>query len=169
MHHRASAARRRRSRASAWARTPWGAALMTVSIISSGEGSVGVSARPALPTTISTSGKRRSMASRALRSSAASATDARGTVTGMSRMLPSSSAGHVFDADLGEVVGRQAQGRQADESDRICHRQPTVRITVTAIVSGHDDQGSPCANEPNTASQRETAPPRRSTARRTTT
>ncbi len=64
-----------------------------VSSISSGEGSVGVSARPDLPTTISTSGKRRSMASRALRLSAVSATDARGTVTGMLRMLPSSRLG----------------------------------------------------------------------------
>ena len=66
---------------------------MTLSTMSSGEGSVGVSARPALPTIISTSGKRRNIASRAFRSSAASVTDTRGTVTGMSRMLPSSSGG----------------------------------------------------------------------------
>ena len=66
---------------------------MIVSTISSGEGSVGVSARPALPTIISTSGNCRSTALRAFRSSATSVTDARGTVTGMSRMLPSSNAG----------------------------------------------------------------------------
>ena len=66
---------------------------MTLSTMSKGEGSVGVSARPDLPTIISTSGKRRNSASRALRSSVVSVTDARGTVTGMSRMLPSSSGG----------------------------------------------------------------------------
>ena len=66
---------------------------MTVSTMSSGEGSVGVSARPVLPTTISTSGKVRNSASRAFRSSTVSVIDARGTVTGMSRMLPSSSGG----------------------------------------------------------------------------
>ena len=48
-----------------------GRSVITLSIMSSGEGSVGVSARPALPTIISTSGKRRMIASRVLRSAAA--------------------------------------------------------------------------------------------------
>ena len=62
-----------------------------VSIMSIGAGSVGVSARPALPTTMSTSGKRQRTMSRAFRSSTDSVTDARGTVIGMSMTMPSSS------------------------------------------------------------------------------
>ena len=62
-----------------------------VSIMSIGAGSVGVSARPALPTTMSTSGKRQRTMSRAFRSSTDSVTDARGTVIGMSMTIPSSS------------------------------------------------------------------------------
>jgi len=44
--------------------------LTIVSIMSIGAGSVGVSARPALPTTMSTSGKRQNTMSRAIRSPA---------------------------------------------------------------------------------------------------
>ena len=61
--------------------------------MSSGAGSVGVSARPALPMTDSISGNWRNRASRALMSSAASVTLARGTVIGMSINVPSFKAG----------------------------------------------------------------------------
>ena len=64
-----------------------------VSTISIGEGSVGVSARPAFPTASSTSGKESISRLRALRSSATWVIEARGTVTGMSRMDPSSRGG----------------------------------------------------------------------------
>ena len=66
---------------------------MIVSIMSRPAGSVAVSARPALPTTCQTSGKVRKIASRAFMSSAACVTDTRGTVVGISRIDPSSSAG----------------------------------------------------------------------------
>ena len=62
-----------------------------VSIMSIGAGSVGDSARPALPTTMSTSGNRQRTMSRAFRSSAASTPEARGTLIGMSMTIPSSS------------------------------------------------------------------------------
>ncbi len=68
-----------------------GRKLTIVSIMSIGAGSVGVSARPALPTTMSTSGNRQSTMSRAFKSSSDSVTDARGTVIGMSITIPSSS------------------------------------------------------------------------------
>ena len=61
--------------------------------MSSGAGSVGVSARPDLPITDSTSGKLRMRASRAFRSSAAYVTLSRGTVTGMSSVVPSAGVG----------------------------------------------------------------------------
>ena len=61
-----------------------------VSIISIGAGSVGDSARPALPTTMSTSGNRQRIMSHALRSSPASVTEARDTVIGMFITIPSS-------------------------------------------------------------------------------
>ena len=64
-----------------------------VSIISIGAGSVGDSARPALPTTMSTSGNRQRIMSHALRSSPASVAEARGAVTGMFITIPSSSGG----------------------------------------------------------------------------
>ena len=70
-----------------------GRKLMKVSTISNGEGSVGVSALPAFPTTLSTSGKPRTRASLAFRSSITWVTLALGTVTGISRVVPSSSAG----------------------------------------------------------------------------
>ena len=66
---------------------------MIVSTMSSGDGSVAVSARPAFPTTIKTSGKPRSTASRAFRSSVACFTDIRGSEVGMSRIDPSSRGG----------------------------------------------------------------------------
>ena len=66
---------------------------MIVSIMSSGAGSVAVSARPALPTTCQTSGNWRSTASRAFRSSAASVTDVLGTLVGISMIVPSLSGG----------------------------------------------------------------------------
>ena len=68
-----------------------GRKLTIVSIMSSGAGSVGVSARPALPTTMSTSGNRQRIMSRAFRSSADWVDDIRGTVIGMSITIPSSS------------------------------------------------------------------------------
>ena len=68
-----------------------GRKLTIVSIMSIGAGSVGVSARPALPTTMSTSGNRQRTMSRAFRSSADCVTDALGTVIGMSITIPSSS------------------------------------------------------------------------------
>ena len=66
---------------------------MTVSIMSSGAASVGVSARPALPTTCQTSGNPRKTSSRTRRSRSASAIEARGTVVGMSIRLCSSRSG----------------------------------------------------------------------------
>ena len=62
-----------------------------VSIMSSGAGSVGVSARPSLPVTIATSGNRQRTMSRAFRSSIPWAIDIRGTEIGMSITIPSSS------------------------------------------------------------------------------
>ena len=62
-----------------------------VSIMSSGAGSVGVSARPSLPTTIATSGNRQRTMSRAFRSSTPWAIDMRGIEIGMSITIPSSS------------------------------------------------------------------------------
>ena len=90
---RASAGRRRRTAAPASASSSCGRKLTNVSTMSSGAGSVGVSARPPCRSTDSTSGKPRSRASRAFRSSAACVTLARGTVTGMSSIVPSSSGG----------------------------------------------------------------------------
>jgi hypothetical protein len=57
--------------------------LITVSVISTGAGSVAVLARPALPKTDSTSGKALMMRSCVYKSSAASVTDKPGGVTGM--------------------------------------------------------------------------------------
>jgi len=67
--------------------------LTNVSIISSGAGSVGVSARPALFTADSTSGNCRNSASWIFKSSAACVTLARGTVIGMYIAVCSLSAG----------------------------------------------------------------------------
>ena len=62
-------ARRRRTRSLRFGQRQRSRRLTIVSTMSSGEGSVGVSARPALPTTCQTSGKVRRIASRAFRSS----------------------------------------------------------------------------------------------------
>src|SRR5579871_1192622 len=61
----------------------WGFRLMTVSNISVGAGSVAVSARPALPNTDSTSGKRLMILSCNWINSAALVTDMLGRLTGM--------------------------------------------------------------------------------------
>ena len=92
------------SEASAAARTARGRKLTMVSIMSIGAGSVGVSARPALPTTMSTSGNRHRIMSLAFRSSTDSATDARGTVMGMSMSINSSS-GVMNSRDRGSIIG----------------------------------------------------------------
>ena len=83
--------------------------------MSSGAGSVGVSARPALPTTMSTSGNRQKIMSRAFRSSAACVTDIRGTVIGMSITMPSSSG--VRNSRCSGVIDCAARpGRRAASS-----------------------------------------------------
>ena len=66
---------------------------MTVSIIENGAGSVEVSARPALPSTRATSGKRIRMRSCTCISCCASATEMPGSVVGMNSSAPSSSGG----------------------------------------------------------------------------
>ena len=65
-------------------------------------GSVGVLARPTLPTTDSTSGKPRNSASRALRSSATCVMPVGGLVIGMSNVLPSSRAGMKLTPAVGK-------------------------------------------------------------------
>ena len=64
--------------------------MTIVSIMSRGAGSNAVSARPAFPSTISTSGKRHNTMSRAFRSSPDCTLEARGTVSGMSITICSS-------------------------------------------------------------------------------
>ncbi len=67
-----------------WARHfSWGSSSTTVSIIESGAGSVEVSARPALPYTLRTSGKDLRMRSCACSSRPASLTEMPGRVVGM--------------------------------------------------------------------------------------
>ena len=86
-----------------------------VSIMSIGAGSVGVSARPALPTTMSTSGNRQRIMSRALRSSPDSVTEARGTVIGMSITIPSSSGRHELASERRDrLVGDERDDDQAE-------------------------------------------------------
>ena len=77
-----------------------GLSMMTVSIMESGPGSVGVSARPALPKTRSTSGNLRRIPSWAWTSRLASSMEMPGTVMGMKRMEPSSSGGMNSDPSL---------------------------------------------------------------------
>ena len=67
--------------------------MMTVSNMERGAGSVGVSARPALPKTRSTSGNLRRIKSWAWTSRFASSMEMPGTVIGMKRIEPSSSGG----------------------------------------------------------------------------
>jgi hypothetical protein len=71
----------------------FGFSVMTVSIIESGAGSVGVSARPAFPSTRSTSGNRIRMRSCIWSSRPASAAEIPGSVVGMNSSAPSSSGG----------------------------------------------------------------------------
>ena len=66
---------------------------ITVSSIDSGAGSVGVSARPAFPSTRSTSGNRLMMRSVAWSRCCAFAIDIPGAVDGMYKRVPSSSGG----------------------------------------------------------------------------
>ncbi len=70
-----------------------GLRLITVSNISIGAGSVAVAARPALPNTDSTSGKRLRIRSWVCSSSADLVTDNDGSVAGMYRSEPSLSTG----------------------------------------------------------------------------
>ena len=89
-----------------------------VSIMSIGAGSVGVSARPALPTTMSTSGNRHRTMSRAFRSSTDSVTEALGTVIGMSMTIPSSSGVRNSRAERRHHrVGRQGDDHQERRPD----------------------------------------------------
>src|SRR5579885_3607544 len=64
-----------------------------VSIIVNGAGSVDVSARPALPNTLSTSGNVRRILSCTCKSRAASVTDSPGSVVGIYKTEPSYSGG----------------------------------------------------------------------------
>ena len=107
-----------------------GRRLTIVSIMSSGAGSVGVSARPALPTTMATSGKRQRIMSRAFRSSPDSGADARGTVIGMSITIPSSSGVRNSRPNR----RHRAIGDQRDE-DEAPHRQQSRR----PAFGGHPD------------------------------
>ena len=116
-----------------------GRKLTMVSIMSIGAGSVGVSARPALPTTMSTSGNRQRTMSRAFRSSTDSVTDARGTVIGMSMTIPSSSgvmnsraSGCIVwsatRATISRLAGAStAVSRRSREQGRRHHRQEQGR------------------------------------------
>ena len=83
---------------------------MIVSNISVGAGSVAVSARPALPKTVSTSGKDRMMRSCICINSAALVTERPGSVVGMYISVPSSSAGMNSDPSwrAGQTVATSA-------------------------------------------------------------
>ncbi len=70
-----------------------GRRLIMVSIISGGAGSVGVSARPAFPTTEDTSGNERRTSSRNRRSFPACSIEVRAIEVGISRIVPSSRGG----------------------------------------------------------------------------
>jgi hypothetical protein len=71
----------------------FGFSRMIVSIMENGAGSVDVSARPALPSTRSTSGKRIRMRSCTWSRRSASVTEMPGSVVGMNSSAPSSSGG----------------------------------------------------------------------------
>jgi len=95
-----------------------GRKLTIVSIMSIGAGSVGVSARPALPTTMSTSGKRQRTMLRAFMSSTDSVTDARGTVIGISMTMPLVERRHEFAGQgLHGLIGDQGHNEQARRSE----------------------------------------------------
>jgi hypothetical protein len=127
--------------------------LTIVSIMSSGAGSVGVSARPALPTTMSTSGKRQKTMSRSLRSSADSVTDARGTVMGMSMIMPSSS-GVRNSLSSGRMVWsatRAMTTRLATAATRTGQRRAAHRLPQTARNSAaRNTRRSPSGARPTT-------------------
>ena len=102
--------------------------------MSKGAGSVGVSARPDLPTTDSTSGKPRIRASRAFKSSAACVTLTRGTVTGMSSVVPSSSAGMNETPIFGKWYATSASATSV-ASENACVSGPRVNVTVRNVVT----------------------------------
>ena len=74
------------------------------------------------------------MASRALRSSAASVTDIRGTLIGMSKMLPSSSGG-MYSSPIrrkSEAINPRTV-RLANDSS--CHFRPSMNATVRIVTN----------------------------------
>ena len=130
-----------------------GRKLTIVSIMSSGAGSVGVSARPALPTTMSTSGNRQRIMSRAFRSSADCVTEARGTVIGMSITIPSSSG--VMNSRPSGVIVCSATSATTTRLDRARHAgsarpRTTSPPATTAANSVAEEQraGCPAAARP---------------------
>jgi Amt family ammonium transporter len=84
--------------------------LITVSIMSRGAGSVGVSARPAFQTTDSTSGNDRNTASRTFRSSATLGAETLGIVTGMVAGLGTITPASGFVGPMGAIVIGVAAG-----------------------------------------------------------
>ena len=75
-------------------------------------------------------------ASRAFRSSAACVTLARGTVTGMSRVVPSSSIGMNDTPIFGKCHAHSAS-RVRVTSESACHPSPRVKITVSAVTTAN--------------------------------
>lgn len=95
-----------------------GLSMMVVSIISTGAGSVGVSARPNLPATDSTSGTLLTMRSCHAITRLTSLSDVLGSNTGIKSKLPSFKRRHEFAANTRcEKHGRGKQRRRANEHD----------------------------------------------------
>ena len=104
--------------------------------MSSGDGSVAVSARPALPTTCQTSGNVRMIASRALRSSVASVMLVRGTDVGISRIEPLVEMGHELAAQLrrGNVTEADDHAERPDHHPGRSRSQASIGLKTPIIV-----------------------------------